>query len=99
MALFYFDSEDGELHPDVSGEDLPDIQSARCHAAKLLHDVVASGRAIMVDGCHIHVADEAGNRLYTLGISPPRSASRLASRDDWQQPFVNPHMPGSPLNR
>lgn len=54
MPRYYFHFKDGTLFPDEEGEDLRDVELARCHARRLALELATGGERA---GC-IVVADD-----------------------------------------
>jgi hypothetical protein len=68
VAKYFFHIDDGERHPDARGIDLPDVETARLHAARslgerLMADPESFWRA---DELRVDVTNESGLLLYTI---------------------------------
>jgi len=71
MPRFYFDIREGpRFVPDPGGEDLEDLEAAKCRAARLAGEITSSlplrpaGHVIIIEVC-----DEHKQRVLTMTVS------------------------------
>jgi hypothetical protein len=71
MPHFYFDIREGpRFVPDPGGEDLEDLEAAKCHAARLASEITSdlplrpAGHVIIIEVC-----DEHKRRVLTMTVS------------------------------
>jgi hypothetical protein len=71
MPCFYFDIREGpRFIPDPGGEDLEDLEAAKCHAARLAGEITSdlplrpAGHVIIIEVC-----DERKQRVLTMTVS------------------------------
>ncbi|MBR1219868.1 hypothetical protein JQ557_17805 [Bradyrhizobium sp. U87765 SZCCT0131] len=75
MPRYYFHFKDGTLFRDEEGEDLRDVELARCHARRLALELASGGERA---GC-IEVADDSA-RLFAVPLPRPLPIMTIGSR-------------------
>jgi len=66
MPRFFFHVIDGSTFKDEDGENLPSIESARAHAARIANELAQAGD---YKGFAVKVTDEQGNEVAHVAIS------------------------------
>jgi hypothetical protein len=65
MPRFFFHFADGSVFKDQDGEDLPSIESARAHAARIANELAEAGD---YGGYAVRARDEQGNEVAYVPI-------------------------------
>ena len=71
MSLFYFSLTSGHKNQDTEGTDLASLAMARCHAVKMIADVLCESPEMYWEHeCYrVTVTDETGLTLFTVEMN------------------------------